>query len=233
MGQVMIMRRGGENRRLPTFTYTGNYYVLDDGGNNWRIKFTSSGILTVEQQITVDAFLVGGGSGGGPTAGSAGGGAGGYSKTVEKVILQAQTPYTITIGAGGAINTKGAQTTAFQNTALGGVQPPVAGANVGGVGGSGGTGGGGGNSGKGGSNGSNGVSGTMSRGGTGQGTTTREFGDADGSLYSGGGGAYPSGAGGAGGGAASHGSAQANTGGGGGFQGRGGSGIVIIRNIRA
>lgn len=79
--------------------------------------------------------------------------------------------------------------------------------------------------------------------GTGQGTTTRAFGETDGTLYAGGGGGYSGGAGGGGNGDSWAGGGTdggANTGGGGGgaaaFSGVqyrrghcGGSGIAIIR----
>ena len=131
-----------------------------------------------------------------------------------------------------------------------------------GPGGNGGSGGGGSNNangaaGSGGSNGSNGFasaggSGTSpTNGGIGQGSTTREFGEAGGTLYAGGGGggfgnSDAGRAGGAGGGGTGGGwsgppatNGQPNTGGGAGGNGHltgviaaGGSGIVIIRNHR-
>ena len=75
--------------------------------------------------------------------------------------------------------------------------------------------------------------------GTGQGSTTREFGESSGTLYSGGGAGKPgvcggtsggSGSGGAGGGATAYNAGSANTGGGGGYGASGGSGIIVIRN---
>ena len=101
----------------------------------------------------------------------------------------------------------------------------------------------GGMAGAGGSDGSDGGAG-LNRGGEGQGTTTREFGETANTLYAGGGGgeATNMAAGGAGGGARARATATANTGGGGGgstlrgtesaYAGGGGSGIVIIRNKR-
>ena len=32
---------------LPEFTYTGTYETLDDGNDNWRIKFKTSGTFTI------------------------------------------------------------------------------------------------------------------------------------------------------------------------------------------
>ena len=50
------------------FTYTGNCEVIDDStemGVNWRIKFLTSGVLTLKDERLVDVFLVGGGGNGG------------------------------------------------------------------------------------------------------------------------------------------------------------------------
>ena len=107
-------------------------------------------------------------------------------------------------------------------------------------------------SGKGGSNGGNGYTGHWGQDsniqnsycagffvGYGQGSTTREFGESGGTLYSGGGAGKPgvcggtsggSGSGGAGGGARAYTQGTANTGGGGGYGASGGSGIIVIRN---
>ena len=50
--------------KLPKFTYTGTYSLIDDGNGNWRIKFLSSGKFTPAKDMTVDVFIVGGGGGG-------------------------------------------------------------------------------------------------------------------------------------------------------------------------
>ena len=55
---------GGGGGGKPSFTYTGQYTEVDDGGGNWRIKFLTSGTLKLKNKITVDVFLVGGGGGG-------------------------------------------------------------------------------------------------------------------------------------------------------------------------
>lgn len=242
-----IMLGGGSSISAPiigkNFDWTGGvgtYQVLDDGGGNWRIKFLSSGTFTPLKDMVIDAFLVGGGGAGygGPSAGGAGGG--GYTTTIKNIQLVARTDYQIIVGAGGttvssAQGNRGGETSAFTYSANGG---------YGGENFNGGKGGSGGGSyrktssspfipGNGGSDGGNGGGMTDYPGGVGQGTTTREFGEASGTLYSGGGGGrYSSsalGAGGGGGGADAGNSALANTGGGGGAGGAGGSGIVIIR----
>lgn len=241
--------------KLPKFTYTGTYTLLDDGGGNWRIKFLSSGKFTPAKDMTVDVFIVGGGGGGG--SGTSGmrfvsGGGGGYTKTVTSQLLKAGVAYDVVVGAGGAVDTSGGAST-FNGVSANGGQPGES--NItGAVGGSGGSGGGsaGKNSadpsilaGNGGSDGSDGGAIGSMEGGTGQGTTTREFGEASGDLYAGGGGGqgnyryYYISSGGDGGGGHGRQNGTANTGGGGGgnftdtgSDGNGGSGIVIIRNAR-
>lgn len=227
---------------IPEFTYTGDYEIVNDSDepitvsqDNWKIRFLTSGTLTFTNlngaENGIDVFLVGGG-GNGETIRGARGGGGGYTKTVKGVSIAIATPYTVTIGASSGTSS------AFGASANG-----ASGAD----GGSGGGGGGSssGTSGNGGSNGGNGTAGDVSNGGTGQGTTTREFGESTGKLYSGGGGGSAAYAGAAGdstagaganfGGAAKNGVANTGGGGGGAYDGtagRGGSGIAIIRNAR-
>lgn len=266
---------GGTVDRLD-FTYTGQYNErLEDG----VVEFLTSGVLKFKKEAAIDAFLVGGGAGGGAgyTAQSypysaAGGGGGGYTKTLLNIVPRANTEYQIIIGSGGA----GARTDSASVGGEGGVTSAFGSSVNGGSafdndtyypnGGNGGSGGGVGGraitssntyaAGDGGSDGSDGssVSGNDFHPGTGQGTTTREFGEATWKLYAGGGGgggiykgkAYGTGGAGGGGGGGSpfyavHATAgEANTGGGGGGGGggsqgsyrygaNGGSGIVCIR----
>lgn len=229
MGQALIVRRGGQAASgLPKFTYTGQYVLLDDGKKNWRIKFLTSGTLTLPETTTIDLFLVGGG-GGSKLGGGAGGG---YTKTQKGIVAQANLNYSIMIGAGGTNAGDGGTSSAFEISVLGGKGSP------GDSGSNGGSGGAAYSSGvkyAGGSDGRNGE-GPTATAGQGQGTTTREFGESTGTLYAGGGGSASGSLGGEGGGgnSASHGTP--NTGGGaGGWTGayyNGGSGIVIIRNAR-
>ena len=247
---------------VPKFEYTGTYEYIDDGGGNWRIKFLTSGTFTPLKAMTIDAFLVGGGGGGADSSsfgvnGNAGG-AGGYTKTEKQITLTKDTEYSIVIGSGGLGNnyyqsrsTKGGDTSAFGVTATGGSSKiPNTNAGHGVAGGS----GSGAYNAAGGSDGGNGGSWQSYTGGTGQGTTTREFGEPTGDLYAGGGagGTNTSGrviSGGAGGGGSGTyykentglRDGAENTGGGGGgvytpgagnqsrYGGNGGSGIVIIR----
>lgn len=204
--------------KLPKFTYTGTYETLEDGGGNWRIKFLTSGVLTLTKALTVDVFLVGGGggarygnSGGGTSRGGNSGAGGGYTATQKAVELAADS-YEIVVGAGGAGSTgeyvtptAGGTSSAFGYSVDGGAvgNKGGGGSTHGGGGGSGGgastyidlsdysvvgTSGNGGSDGANGGNALNSSGGVLGFGGTGQGTTTREFGESTGDLYAGGGG---------------------------------------------
>jgi len=266
--------RGKVGAGAPKFTYTGTYNIRKDG----VVELLTSGTIVFLEPKVIDVFMVGGGGAGGTftynhdTAG--GGGGGGYTRTGRRVSVAANTDIPVTVGAGGAVNTSGygrggqGGTTIFGNVSagggLGGQGYP--GSSEAGMGGDGGSGGGGGvrsNSvgGVGGNNGGNGEAGTDYSGGSGQGNTTREFGESNGKLYAGGGGGgrymyaqspvvSMGGAGGGGSGAWSSGSSSqaaaagvANTGGGGGGGARGvssgrqngasgGSGIVCFREAQ-
>ncbi|WP_419491255.1 glycine-rich domain-containing protein [Anaerotruncus massiliensis (ex Liu et al. 2021)] len=240
-----------ERKGLPDYTYTGQAQTVDDGDGNWRIKFLTSGAFTLlsPASLNVDVFLVGGGGAGGggnsATQGDAGGG-GGYTLTGVAAITIGQ-PVEITIGSGGmkTADANGPNGGASRFGSLeaqggsGGAQGMAAG-----KGGDGGSGGGGagnsnGTSGAGGSDGTDGTKGTHpiaepTQPGIGQHTTTREFGEADGVLYSGGGGGYgqKSSANGGAGGGGNGGNDATAYGGGGGGRGSGYQGICIIRNRR-
>lgn len=196
---------GGTAKRLE-FEYTGQYNErLEDG----VVELYTSGVFTVTKDALVDLFLVGGGGAGGrgnSAAGSnawpGGGGGGGYTKTVNSFSLHAGTEYTVVIGSGGSSHGADGGSTSFgANSVLGGkggyesTDPNNPHSGAGGAGGSGGGGAVNGSSviGSGGSDGSDGSTGypvaaVYGMGGKGQGTTTREFGEAAGKLYAGGGG---------------------------------------------
>ena len=179
----------------------GTYQVLDDGGGDWRIKFLSSGPFTPLKDMVIDAFLVGGG--GGRSYVLCGGGGAGYTTTVRSVVLTANTTYSIVVGAAGknitegSLNgTDGGTTSAFAASALGGKGSKRGYNTSKQPGADGGSGGGGLNvsgvhanysTAAGGTDGGDGTTATTA-GGKGQGTTTREFGEADGDLYASGGG---------------------------------------------
>lgn len=245
----------GGNLLIGSYTYSGSNQPIDDGDGNWRIKFLSSGTLTVEKDSNVDIFAVGGGGNGGlysSTNAGGGGGAGGYTTTTRNVKLEKDKTYVVTVGAAnGTSSLTNEEGTAICEAAGGG----NASSSNGGSGGSGGAGGAyyGVGATTPGSDGSDAITSSSSAsGGIGQGSTTREFGEADGDLYAGGGGggrnssagASAGADGGGGDGASNTVAAKAggeNTGGGGGGSssytvgitpGTGGSGIVIIRNAR-
>lgn len=179
----------------------GTYQVLDDGGGNWRIKFLSSGTFTPLKNMVIDAFLLGGG--GGRSYVLCGAGGAGYTTTVRSVVLAANTAYPIVVGAAGKnitdgnLNgTDGGTTSAFAASALGGKGSKRGYNTSKQPGADGGSGGGGLNvsgvhanysTAAGGTDGGDGTTATTA-GGKGQGTTTREFGEADGDLYASGGG---------------------------------------------
>ena len=239
--------------------------------------FKASGSFTVPAGVrSIDIFCVGGGGAGGSGNTSntssnqinGGGGGGGYTAQKLQYAVTPGTVFSIVIGAGGAGGsaTSGASggTTSFGSvvSAAGGKGGRSQ------TGGSGGSGGGSSRSyksgavygGAGGSNGGNGGfayynSASYGTAGTGQGTTTREWGSASGTLYAGGSSSGTmrngAGVGGSGGGGkggtlsssdtgVSASSGTANTGGGGGggkaywsgttyYGASGGSGICIIR----
>lgn len=239
----------------PAFSYSGAYSLVQDSTYQWRLKFLTSGVVNFSHlgcfASGIDVFCVGGGgSGAGNNTGmdgnTGGGGGGGYTTTRKKVALQAGTNYTITIGAGGTAvgemtaGNAGGATSAFGVSASGGGGAPK----WGGWGGNGGSGGGssytndGGTIIAGGHGGYDGGNGGGDHPGSGQGSTTREFGESGGTLYAGGGGGawIASGVtvlGGSGGGGNGYQKGSDNYGGGGGGGGAaGGSGIAVIRDAR-
>ena len=224
-GEVREFGKGGGG--VPVigvdFEWSGDirtYQIINDNDGNWRIKFLSSGTFTPLRDMTIDVFLVGGGGGGanGGIANVTGGGGGGYTKTVKSVQITANTEYNIVVGAGGTATNDGGDSTAFEKTAKGGYAATGSANNA--KGGNGGSGGGVGTY-EGGIDGAN-----AARGGTGQGTTTREFRESTGDLYATGGGGSDS--------STAEKNGAPNTGDGGSGSrtvnaGEGGSGIVVIR----
>lgn len=182
------------------FTYTGDYVVREDG----VVELLTSGTITFLNPAVIDIFCVGGGSGGNGDnkdyRAGGGGGAGGYTRTVRNISVAANASFNVTIGEGGkgsislyAVGQAGGDTS-FGNLAIanGGEAGYAYHSEYGNNGGSGGGGLTSSNSrgGTGGSNGGNGEQGGNdgAPGGSGQGVTTREFGEQTGKLYAGGGG---------------------------------------------
>lgn len=219
----------------PVYSYTGNAQLINDGNYNWRIKFLTSGTLrftSLGNASTIDVFCVGGGAGGsGSTNSYQPSGSGGYTTTTPNKYVGINVDYQIIIGAGGtgnSSNVNGGTSSAFSVSAAGGEKQKGGsgscaywnGAADNGYGSPG-------------VDGGDGHEGLDKYGriyGRGQHTTTREFGESGGTLYSSGGGNPDT--------ALSGGPGGANTGNGGGSPGgywpgqNGGSGIVVIRNHR-
>ena len=53
-----------------SFTYTGDYLVIDEGNGDWHVKFLTSGTFTAVSDLLIDVFAVGGGGGGHANGGS-------------------------------------------------------------------------------------------------------------------------------------------------------------------
>ena len=69
----------------------------------WYHTFTSTAAFVPKQSLSCDYLVVAGGGAGGNTAGGGGGGGGGF-RTGDSLAVTA-TNYTVTVGAGGAIDT--------------------------------------------------------------------------------------------------------------------------------
>ena len=268
-GTLYYLRAFAYTYKNATRLYTTTTSGAQASGTPLQVQgqqiFTSSGTFTVPAGVTaIDVFLVGGGGGSGTEFSNGYGGSAGGKTTIKKAL--AVTPgasASVLVGAGG-VGVAGSQSKfTIGSTVLTADGGGISSQGVGGNGGSGGGGGGqyqivAGNGGSDGSNGSdskpynNGTQAFTYKGGTGQGSTTRAFGESGNTLYAGGGGGawsptgYPGarGFGGSGGGGNGQETGSttnvatggtANTGGGAGAHygvssvGTGGSGVVIVR----
>lgn len=191
---------GGASNAKLQFTYTGDWTKRTDG----VVELRSTGTLVFLEPAVIDIFCVGGGGMGGimlnpGISSGAGGGGGGYTATARKQPVSGSINVTIGQGATSQSQQSGKQyggQTTFGSilSANGGESayrtPQYEGTYAlnGGAGGS----GGGSQSGTGGENGGDGQTvgfgSYNSKGGAGQGATTREFGEENGKLYAGGGG---------------------------------------------
>ena len=126
-GQIVITYKGPPVSADPL---TSSMYTVSSGcskttgtdAGKHYIMFTGNCTLTLSQNASVTAFLVGGGGGGKPGTlsdpCSGGRGGGGGSRTSSGLVMTAGT-YTITVGAGGASNTAGsASSIKFGNTTI-------------------------------------------------------------------------------------------------------------------
>ncbi len=142
--------QAGSKPSDPLISYTGNCEVISDtdntdGTHTWRLKLLTSGELTVNGLIYVDAFLVGGGGAGAAADDDwqSPGGGGGYTLTQKNIRLDNKNGnYSIVIGAGGWSTSSvtagnGGKTTAFNLSVNGGnggtVYGPGTGSNKGGA----------------------------------------------------------------------------------------------------
>jgi len=193
---------------------SGGDIIVSDG-SYWYHAFKTSGTFTPLSALTCDYLVVAGGGGGGtPLAG--GGGAGGLRSTVtatggggsleSALSLSANVGYTVTVGAGGAVNINGSNSTFSTITSTGGGRGGYYQTVAGATGGSGGGGAGG--------------DGTVAGG---SGTTNQGY--AGGSGNDGAAGGYVTRVGGGGGGA---GAVGANGNGATSAAGNGGNGVQII-----
>jgi hypothetical protein len=131
----------------------GGYMSYSNG--YWVHTFPSSGSFIPFTNMDVEYLVVAGGGGGGNNSGgnNGGGGAGGYRSSVigelsganssaeSRLSLTANTNYTVTVGAGGAVNTAGSNSVFSSITSTGGGSGGQATSTA--LGGNGGSGGGG------------------------------------------------------------------------------------------
>lgn len=236
----------------PTATESDLDYLVEYEAGGWKVKFLSvgTGYLIMKTGAIVDAFLVGGGGTGsslynvetdvqvgpgGTIIEYGGGGGGGYTLTQKSLTLTPGNVYTVVVGASDTASSFSTGDASEWDEQTYTAAPGEGWSHA--MGGNGGSGGaprgtywtvngqyysgsiqefGG----------TNGSDSPKSGGGKGQGTTTREFGETSGTLYSDGGLAtsdrnYPTAL-----------PANSGNGGVGGRGGAGASGIVIIRNAR-
>lgn len=162
---------GNKKPVAPKFTYTGDYTEREDG----VVELKSSGVLTFNKDFIIDIFCVGGGGAGGGgvvnSSGSSKGGDGGDTSFGSLLTAKgggggsgiAGTPNRLGGSGGGAVSYSSTSTSSSWGATAGGVD------------------------------GSDGTPSTNTSYnanflGKGQGSTTREFGELGGKLYSGGGG---------------------------------------------
>ena len=88
----------------PTIAPKASGGSIYNDGTYWYHAFRTSGTFTPQTSLSCDALVVAGG-GGGNTGGGGGGGAGGLLAFISQSISTAQT---VTVGAGGAVSSNGA-----------------------------------------------------------------------------------------------------------------------------
>ena len=255
IGRTNALTKGGGGGDGSPIMYSGLWQWDTDANGTTIVRLLSSGNLIFTKSFALDVFICGGGGSGAAMSANpdrASGAGGGYTRT-ERVTCQEGVVYPIVVGAGGAsanasgYGSQGGNSSAFGYTANGGAGGRYGGSTVS-IGGNGGSAGQGVGSStpSGYKGGTDGGSATGQNSGTGQGSTTRMFGEGNQQLFGGGGGAvrYNDGyqIGGAGDETATAGNSTAdalpNRGGGTGAimgssairSGKGGSGVVILRS---
>ena len=89
--------------------------------NGYKIHtFTSSGTFTPATNGNVEYLVVAGGGGGGPTAAGMSGTGGAGGMLTGSAIFTSGTAYTVTVGAGGAVNSNGGNSSFGNIVAIGG-----------------------------------------------------------------------------------------------------------------
>jgi hypothetical protein len=95
--------KGGSGIVIISYTSATQLFgggTVTQSGGNFIHTFTSSGSLSPLSSVTASYLVVAGGGGGGQNFGG-GGGAGGY-RTNSDLIIDSNSIYTVTVGAGGA-----------------------------------------------------------------------------------------------------------------------------------
>ena len=147
MSEGIITRRGVP----PSLEVTGvTVSLITDGGVSYRVHtFTTSGIFEVSNGSVEVEYLVVAGGGGGGSGWAGGGGAGGYRSSVvgessgggasaESKLEISSGSYTVTVGAGGALDANGQDSVFATVTSIGGGTSGSIGTKNGTAGGSGG-----------------------------------------------------------------------------------------------
>ena len=99
----------------------GTVTSYSSGGTDYTVNsFTASGTFVIPKDGTVDYFMIAGGGGGGGAQGTwtaaGGGGAGGYLTGAASSVLLSNSPFTVTVGNGGAAGSGFASGFAGQDT---------------------------------------------------------------------------------------------------------------------
>lgn len=95
----VVVIRNKSSFSIPKFSYGGDYILYNVKDKNWELKFLTNGTFIPQEDMDIDAFLVGGGGSGASCLG--GGGSGGHTTTRYDITLRENQEYAIEIGKGG------------------------------------------------------------------------------------------------------------------------------------